>query len=218
MKIFLDTANTSEVSKFVDIGLVDGITTNPTLIANSGRNLFEVIKELAEMVKGPISAEVTATDWKGMVDEGQKLAKISKYVVIKVPLTFDGLKACRILSGEGTMVNVTLCFSSTQAILAAKAGATYISPFVGRLDDISARGMTLIEEICSIYAQYPSINTEVLVASVRHPLHVIEAAQIGADVVTIPTKVLEQMLKHPLTDKGLESFLNDWKATGQSIL
>ena len=218
MKIFLDTANTDEVRKFLDIGLVDGVTTNPTIISNSGRNLFEVIRELAEMVKGPISAEITAIDWQGMVAEGRKLAKISKHVVIKVPLTFDGLKACHILSQEDTMVNVTLCFSATQAILAAKAGATFISPFVGRLDDISMRGMTLIEEICSIYAQYPSIHTQVLVASVRHPLHVIEAAQLGADIVTLPTKVLEQMIKHPLTDKGVENFLSDWKATGQSIL
>lgn len=218
MKIFLDTANIDDVRKFLAVGLVDGVTTNPSIIANSGRNLFEVIKELADMVKGPISAEVTATDWKEMVAEGQKLAKISEHVIIKVPLTFDGLKACHILSEEGTMVNVTLCFSSTQALLAAKSGATYISPFVGRLDDISARGMTLIEEICSIYAQYPSIHTQVLVASVRHPLHVIEAAQLGADVVTVPPKVLDQMIKHPLTDQGLENFLSDWLATGQSIL
>ncbi len=218
MKIFLDTANTDEVRKFLDAGLIDGITTNPTLIANSGRNLFEVIRELAEMVNGPISAEVTATDWQGMVAEGHKLAKISKYVAVKVPLTFDGLKACHILSKENTMVNVTLCFSATQALLAAKAGATFISPFVGRLDDISISGMKIIEEICNIYAQYPSIHTQVLVASVRHPLHVVEAAQLGADVVTIPTKVLEQMLKHPLTDRGLDSFLQDWKTTGQSIL
>ncbi|MCX7342896.1 MAG: fructose-6-phosphate aldolase [Proteobacteria bacterium] len=218
MKIFLDTANTDEVRKFLDAGLIDGITTNPTLIANSGRNLFEVIRELAEMVNGPISAEVTATDWQGMVAEGRKLAKISKHVVVKVPLTFDGLKACHVLSKENTMVNVTLCFSATQALLAAKAGATFISPFVGRLDDISISGIKLIEEICNIYVQYSSIHTQVLVASVRHPLHVVEAAQLGADVVTIPTKVLEQMLKHPLTDRGLDSFLQDWKATGQSIL
>ncbi len=218
MKIFLDTANTDEVRKFLDAGLIDGITTNPTLIANSGRNLFEVIRELAEMVKGPISAEVTATDWQGMVEEGRKLAKISKHVAVKVPLTLDGLKACHILSKENTMVNVTLCFSSTQALLAAKAGATFISPFVGRLDDISISGMKIIEEICNIYSQYPSIHTQVLVASVRHPLHVVEAAQLGADVVTIPTKVLELMLKHPLTDRGLDSFLQDWKTTGQSIL
>ncbi len=218
MKIFLDTADTNEVRKFLDAGLVDGITTNPTLIANSGRNLFEVITELSQMVMGPISAEVTATDWQGMVTEGRKLAKISKYVTVKVPLTFDGLKACHALISEGIMVNVTLCFSSTQALLAAKAGATFISPFVGRLDDISINGMKLIEKICNIYANYPSINTQVLVASVRHPLHVVEAAQLGADIVTIPTKVLEQMIKHPLTDKGLESFLNDWNSTGQSIL
>ena len=218
MKIFLDTANTDEVRKFLDVGLIDGITTNPSLIASSGRNLFEVIAELAEMVKGPISVEVTATDWQGMVAEGRKLAKISKHVTVKVPMTFDGLKACYALTNEDTMVNVTLCFSATQALLAAKAGATFISPFVGRLDDISINGMSLIQEICNIYAQYTSINTQVLVASVRHPMHVVEAAQLGADVVTIPTKVLEQMIKHPLTDKGLEIFLKDWKGTGQSIL
>ncbi len=218
MKIFLDTANPDEVRKFLDVGLIDGITTNPSLIASSGRDLFAVIAELAQMVKGPISAEVTATDWQGMVAEGRKLAKISKHVTIKVPMTFEGLKACHVLSNEDTMVNVTLCFSATQALLAAKAGATFISPFVGRLDDISINGMTLIKEICHIYAKYPAIRTQVLVASVRHPLHVVEAAQLGADVVTIPAKVLEQMIRHPLTDSGLASFLNDWKGTGQSIL
>jgi transaldolase len=218
MKIFLDTANTNEVRKFLDAGLIDGVTTNPTIIANSGRNLFDVITELEEMVKGPISAEVISTDWQGMVEEGRKLAKISRHVAIKVPLTFDGLKACHVLSKENVMVNVTLCFSATQALLAAKAGATFISPFVGRLDDISISGMKLIEEICNIYSQYPSIHTQVLVASVRHPLHVVEAAQLGADVVTVPAKVLEQMLKHPLTDKGIDGFLQDWKSTGQSIL
>jgi len=218
MKIFLDTANPSEVRKFVDLGWVDGITTNPSLIASSGRNLLEVIAEFAQIVPGPISAEVTATDWKGMVAEGRKLAKISKQVTVKVPLTFDGLRACSLLSKEDTMVNVTLCFSANQALLAAKSGATFISPFVGRLDDVSQHGMKLVEDICRIYANYPSIHTQVLVASIRHHLHVAEAALLGADVATIPVKILEQMLKHPLTDSGLASFLSDWKGTGQSIL
>lgn len=218
MKIFLDTANTEEIRKFLDIGLVDGVTTNPSLIAESGRDFFEVIKEITEMVIGPVSAEVIATDYQGMLNEARKLSKISKHVTIKVPLTFEGLKACHILSAEGVMVNVTLCFSATQALLAAKAGATFVSPFIGRLDDIGQDGMNLIEEICGIFYEYPNISTQVLVASVRHQAHVLQAAKLGADVITMPPKILEQMLKHPLTDIGLEKFLNDWSTTGQKIV
>lgn len=218
MKIFLDTANTEEIRKFLDIGLVDGVTTNPSLIAESGRDFFEVITEISSMVIGPVSAEVIATDSKGMLAEARKLSKISKHVTIKVPLTFEGLKTCHILSAEGIMVNVTLCFSATQALLAAKAGATFVSPFIGRLDDIGQDGMNLIEEICGIFYEYPNINTQVLVASVRHQAHVLQAAKLGADVITMPPKILEQMLKHPLTDIGLEKFLNDWNTTGQKII
>lgn len=218
MKIFLDTANTKEIRKFLDIGLIDGVTTNPSLIAASGRDFFDVIKEISEMVIGPVSAEVIATDFEGMLSEARKLSKISKHVTIKVPLTFDGLKACHILSAEGVMVNVTLCFSATQALLAAKAGATFISPFIGRLDDIGQEGMNLIEEICGIFYEYPAIQTQVLVASVRSPAHVLQSAKLGADVITLPPKVLEQMIQHPLTDIGLAKFLSDWQATGQKII
>lgn len=218
MKIFLDTANTEEIRKFLDIGLVDGVTTNPSLIAESGRDFFEVIKEITDMVIGPVSAEVIATDCQGMLTEARKLSKISKHVTIKVPLTFEGLKACHILSAEGIMVNVTLCFSATQGLLAAKAGATFVSPFIGRLDDIGQDGMNLIEEICGIFYEYPNITTQVLVASVRHQAHVLQAAKLGADVITMPPKILDQMLKHPLTDIGLDKFLNDWNATGQKIV
>ena len=218
MKFFIDTADLAEIRDLAATGLVDGVTTNPSLVAKTGRNFLDVVKEICAVVPGPVSAEVTATDTPTMLAEGRKLAKIAPNVTVKVPLTPDGLRACKALSGEGTMVNVTLCFSAAQAILAAKAGATFVSPFVGRLDDIGAPGMALIQEIVGIYRQYPAFKTEVLVASVRSPLHVIEAAKMGAHVSTLPPAVLRQMFAHPLTDKGLQSFLADWAKTGQSIL
>jgi transaldolase len=218
MKFFIDTADVAEIRDLAATGLVDGVTTNPSLIAKSGRKIVEVIREICDIVPGPISAEVTATDFPTMLKEGHFLAKLAKNVAVKVPLTPDGLKTCKALSDEGTMVNVTLCFSAAQALLAAKAGATFISPFVGRLDDIGSDGMILIRDICQIYKQYPALKTEVLVASVRHPIHMIEAAKLGAHVATMPPSVLRQMFQHPLTDKGLAAFLADWKKTGQSIL
>ena len=218
MKFFLDTANVEEVKPLLEMGIVDGITTNPSLIAASGRKFTDVIAEMCELVSGPVSAEVAATDFETMLKEGRFLADISSNVAVKVPLTLDGLKVCRALSDEGTMVNVTLCFSSGQALLAAKAGATFISPFVGRLDDIGHVGMQLIEEICMIYDNYPELETEVLAASIRNPLHVIEAAQAGAHVATIPPKLIHQLLKHPLTDSGLATFVKDWEKTGQKII
>jgi transaldolase len=218
MKFFIDTADLVEIRDLAATGLVDGVTTNPSLVAKTGRNFLEVVREICEVVPGPVSAEVTATDTPTMLAEGRKLAKLAKNVTVKVPLTPNGLKACKALSSEGTMVNVTLCFSAAQAILAAKAGATFVSPFVGRLDDIGATGMALIGEIVEIYRQHPAFKTEVLVASVRTPLHVVEAAKLGAQVATIPPAVLRQMFAHPLTDKGLQAFLADWAKTGQSIL
>ncbi len=218
MKFFVDTADVSEIRDLGTTGLVDGVTTNPSLIAKSGRNFLDVIQEICELIKGPVSAEVAATEHEKMLAEGRKLANIADNVAVKVPLTPDGLKTCRVLADEGTKVNVTLCFSAGQAILAAKAGATFISPFVGRLDDISRDGMGLIDEICMIYGNYPLINTQVLVASIRSPNHVVEAAKMGADVVTLPPAVLRALFKHPLTDKGLEAFLSDWAETGQSIM
>ncbi len=218
MKFFVDTADVSEIRDLGTTGLVDGVTTNPSLIAKSGRNFLDVIREISDLIKGPVSAEVAATEHKQMLAEGRKLAKIADNVAVKVPLTSDGLKTCRILADEGTNVNVTLCFSAGQAILAAKAGATFISPFVGRLDDISRDGMGLIDEICMIYGNYPTIQTQVLVASIRSPNHVVEAAKMGADIVTVPPAVLRALFKHPLTDKGLETFLADWAETGQSIM
>ena len=218
MKFFVDTADLAEIRDLAATGLVDGVTTNPSLVAKTGRNFLEVVREICEVVPGPVSAEVTATDTPTMLAEGRKLAKLAKNVTVKVPLTPNGLKACKALSSEGTMVNVTLCFSAAQAILAAKAGASFVSPFVGRLDDIGATGMDLIGEIVEIYRQYPYFKTEVLVASVRTPLHVVEAAKLGAHVATIPPAVLRQMFAHPLTDKGLQAFLADWAKTGQSIL
>jgi transaldolase len=218
MKFFIDTADIAEIRDLAATGLLDGATTNPTLIAKSGRPMAEVIKEICGVVPGPVSAEVAATDWETMVAEGRKLAAIAPNVTVKVPLTKDGLRACKVLSGEGKMVNVTLCFSAGQAILAAKAGASFISPFVGRLDDVSEDGMKLIEDIVTIYKQYPDFKTEVLVASVRHPRHIIDAAKMGAHVATMPPSVIRQLYQHPLTDKGLASFLADWKKTGQSIL
>ena len=218
MKFFIDTADVREIRDLAETGMIDGVTTNPSLIAQSGREFTDVIEEICSFIEGPVSAEVAATDAPTMIKEGHKLAKIAKNVVIKVPLTIDGLKTCKILSDEGTMVNVTLCFSAAQAILAAKVGATFISPFVGRLDDIALDGMDLISDICEIYANYQEFTTQVLVASVRSPKHVVDAASLGADVVTIPPSALRQLYNHPLTDKGLESFLNDWAGTGQSIL
>ena len=218
MKFFVDTADVNSIRDLADTGLVDGVTTNPSLIAKSGRDFVEVVQEICDIVDGPISAEVTATEFDAMLEEGRKLAKIHKNITVKVPMTRDGLKTCKALSGDGTMVNVTLCFSANQALLAAKAGATFISPFVGRLDDIGTEGMHLIDDIMQIYANYPDLKTEVLVAYVRSPMHVLEAAKIGAGVATLPPDVLHAMFKHPLTDKGLDAFLADWQKTGQSIL
>ena len=218
MKFFVDTADVDAIRDLADTGLVDGVTTNPSLIAKSGRDFVEVVKEICDIVDGPISAEVTATAYQEMVAEGRKLAKIHDNITVKVPLTRDGLKTCKALSEDGTMVNVTLCFSANQALLAAKAGASFISPFVGRLDDIAMDGMQLILDIVEIYDNYPALMTEVLVASVRSPMHVLEAAKMGADVCTLPPEVLLALFNHPLTDKGLEAFLADWQKTGQSIL
>lgn len=218
MKFFVDTAEISEIRELAATGLLDGVTTNPSLIAKSGRKITEVIAEICEVVPGPVSAEVAATEYKQMLMEAAVLRRIAKNVTIKVPLTQDGLRACHALSQEGVMVNVTLCFSAAQALLAAKAGATFISPFVGRLDDIGMNGMDLIADIVQIYANYPAIKTEVLVASIRNPIHLIEAAKIGADVATIPPSVIKQLYAHPLTDKGLAAFLADWGKTGQSIV
>jgi len=217
MKFFVDTADIKEIRDLAATGMLDGVTTNPSLVAKSGRDFFEVLKEICSIVDGPVSAEVTATDAAGMIKEGEKLAQIAKNITIKVPLTWDGLKACKHFTSQGTMVNVTLCFSAAQAILAAKAGATFISPFVGRLDDIGQDGMQLIADICEIYSQYDYFTTQVLVASIRNPVHIVDAARMGAHVATIPPSVLKQLISHPLTDKGLEVFLNDWKKTGQKI-
>ena len=218
MKFFVDTANIDEISELSEMGVVDGVTTNPSLIYKSGRDFKEVIKEIARIVSGPISAEVTSLDKNEMVDQGLELSKIANNIVIKVPLTEDGLIACKNLSKKSIKVNVTLCFSSSQALIAAKMGATYISPFIGRLDDISNEGLNLIEEIITIYNNYPDrLNTEVLVASIRSPLQVAQVAQMGADVATIPPKIIKQMIKHPLTDIGLNSFMEDWKKTGQTF-
>ena len=216
MKFFVDTADVKEIQELAATGLLDGVTTNPSLVAKSGRDFKEVIAEICSIVEGPVSAETTALDADTMVEQGRKLAKIAENVAVKVPLTFDGLKACRTLSQAGTMVNVTLCFSANQALLAAKAGASFISPFIGRLDDIHLDGMELIREIRQIYDNY-DFDTEILAASIRSVNHVKEAALIGADVATVPAAVLKSLMKHPLTDKGLDLFLADWKKTGQSI-
>lgn len=218
MKFFVDTAEVSEIRALAELGMVDGVTTNPSLIAKSGRKMAEVIAEICEITPGPVSAEVTATDHETMLAEGRYLRDIARNVAVKVPLTEAGLRTCRALANEGTPVNVTLCFSPTQALLAAKAGATYISPFVGRLDDLAQDGMQLIADIVQIYRNYPHLKTEVLVASIRHPLHLMQAAKLGAHVSTLPPAVIRQLIKHPLTDRGLEAFLADWKKTGQSIL
>lgn len=217
MKFFIDTAEIAEIRDLATTGLVDGVTTNPSLVAKSGRDFREVIAEICSIIEGPVSAEVTALEADAMIAEGKSLAKIASNVAVKVPLTLDGLKACRALSDEGTMVNVTLCFNAAQALLAAKCGATFISPFVGRLDDIGIDGMELIEEIRQIYDNY-AFDTEVLAASIRTVNHVKYAALAGADVATIPPSVLKTLVKHPLTDKGIDTFMADWKKTGQKIL
>jgi len=207
----------AEIADLAATGLVDGVTTNPSLVAKTGRPFLEVLAEICRLVDGPVSAEVTATDQAGMLREAERLIAVAPNVCIKVPLTIDGLKACRALSARGVAVNVTLCFSPAQALLAAKAGATFVSPFVGRLDDVAHDGMRLIADIVRIYRNYPAFRTEVLVASVRHPGHVVEAARLGAHVATVPPAVIRQLVRHPLTDKGLEAFLADWAKTGQTI-
>ncbi len=218
MKFFVDTADVGEIRELAATGLLDGVTTNPSLIAKSGRKFLDVIAEICALVPGSVSAEVAATDYETMRREAAVLTSIAKNVTVKVPLTPAGLKVCKELRAHGTEVNVTLCFSANQAILAAKAGATYVSPFVGRLDDVGNDGMELIADIMDIYGQYPKFQTEVLVASVRHPAHILQAGKLGAHIVTCPAKVLWQMFAHPLTEKGLAAFVEDWKSTGQTIL
>ena len=210
MKFFIDSANINEIKEAASLGILDGVTTNPSLVAKEGKDFRKLLNEICAIVDGPISAEVVSTDFEGMMKEGRDLAKIHKNIVIKVPLIKEGLKAVKALKAEGIRTNVTLCFSPTQALMAAKAGAYFISPFIGRLDDISTNGMELIRQVVTIYKNY-NYTTEVLVASVRHPLHVVDAAMIGAHVCTIPFKVIDQLIKHPLTDLGLERFLADWK-------
>ena len=217
MQFFVDTADIDDIRDLAATGLLDGVTTNPSLVAKSGRDFFDVLKDICAAVVGPVSAEVTATDHETMVAQGRKLAALAKNIAVKVPLTWAGLKACRTLRDDGTMVNVTLCFSGNQAILAAKAGATFVSPFVGRLDDIGQDGMQLIQDIRTVYDNYPALEAKVLVASIRHPTHVLQSALIGADVCTVPPDTLRKLAQHPLTDKGLAAFLADWQSTGQDI-
>lgn len=214
MKFFIDTASIKEIKEAAALGILDGVTTNPSLVAKEGKNFRQLLDEILQIVDGPVSAEVISTDYDGIVKEGRELAAIHKNIVVKVPLIKEGLKAVKTLSQEGINTNVTLCFSPSQALLAAKAGATYISPFVGRLDDISHDGMELISQIVQIYRNY-GFTTEVLVASIRHPLHLVDAALIGADVATMPFNVIDKLFKHPLTDSGLENFLKDWKKLNQ---
>ncbi|NNM76047.1 fructose-6-phosphate aldolase [Sphingomonas sp. ID1715] len=216
MKFFVDTADTNDIRELAETGLLDGVTTNPSLIHKAGRDFLEVVKEICAIVPGPVSAEVVALDHETMMKEAEVLRKIADNVTIKVPLTLDGLKTCRRLTDDGTMVNVTLCFSANQALLAAKAGATFISPFVGRHDDVGFDGMQLISDIRLIYDNY-DFETEILVASVRHPIHVLESAKLGADVATMPPAVIRALVKHPLTDKGIEGFMADWAKSGQKI-
>lgn len=218
MKFFIDTADVKEISELAATGMVDGVTTNPTLAAKEGRDFKAIIKEICGIIPGSVSAEVVATDFKNMMKEAEVLRKIAKNVTIKLPMTWDGLKACKKLTSEGTTVNVTLCFSATQALLAAKAGATYVSPFIGRLDDIGQDGMELIADIVQIFENYPDLDTQILTASIRHPVHVLQAAKLGAHVATLPPKILRQLIQHPLTDKGLAAFLDDWNKTGQTIV
>jgi len=217
MKFFADTADTAEIRDLAETGLLDGVTTNPSLIHKAGRNFLEVVAEICGIVDGPVSAEVVALDYPTMMKEAEVIRKIADNIAVKVPLTIDGLKTCKALTDDGTMVNVTLCFSANQALLAAKAGATFVSPFVGRHDDNGFDGMELIADIRTIYDNY-DFGTEILVASVRHPIHVLEAAKIGADVMTAPPAVIRQLVKHVLTDKGIEGFLADWAKTGQKIV
>ena len=217
MKFFADTADIADIRDLAETGLIDGVTTNPSLIKKSGRDILEVTKEICEIVDGPVSAEVTATDADQMIAEGRKLVEIAGNIAVKVPLTLDGLKACKALTDDGHMVNVTLCFSANQALLAAKAGATFISPFIGRLDDLNVDGMELIADIRQIYDNY-GFETQILAASIRTANHMSEAAKIGADVMTAPPEVIKKLAAHPLTDKGLEQFMADWKKTGQNIL
>lgn len=217
MKFFVDTADVAQIRELAETGLLDGVTTNPSLIAKSGRNFLEVVAEIASIVDGPVSAEVVAMDHETQMKEAEKLIPLASNICIKLPLTLDGLKTCKKLTDRGIQTNVTLCFTANQALLAAKAGATFISPFVGRHDDVSWNGMDLIEDIRTIYDNY-NFETEILVASVRHPVHVLEAAKIGADVCTLPPDVLKKLANHPLTDNGLKAFLADWEKTGQSIL
>jgi len=216
MKFFVDTADTAEITELAETGLLDGVTTNPTLIHKSGKSFVDVVREICAIVPGPVSAEVVALDHREMMREAEILRRVADNVCIKVPLTIDGLKTCKALTGEGTLVNVTLCFSPSQALLAAKAGASFISPFVGRLDDIGQDGMDLIRDIRLIYDNY-AFDTQILVASVRHPVHILESARIGADVMTAPPSVIKALFNHPLTQKGIEGFLADWAKTGQSI-
>ena len=218
MKIFLDSANLESIRKFNDMGLLDGITTNPSLMSKEGGNPKDVMQEITKIIKGDVSLEVVSTEYSGMIEEGKRLRQYGENVVVKVPMTSDGLKACKSLTSEGIPVNVTLVFSPNQALLAAKSGAKYVSPFIGRLDDIGQDGMNLIRDIKTIFNNYPEFKTQILVASIRHPIHVIDAAKIGANVVTLPPAVLDKMLHHPLTDIGLENFLSDWKKlkTGNS--
>ena len=216
MKFFADTAEIADIKELHATGLLDGVTTNPSLIKKSGRDFIEVVREIAAICAGPVSAEVVALDHEGMMEEAETLRRIADNIAIKVPLTIDGLKTCKALTGDGTMVNVTLCFSANQALLAAKAGATFISPFVGRHDDVGYPGMELIADIRLIYDNY-DFATQILVASVRNPIHILEAAKIGADVMTAPPSVIRQLFKHPLTDNGIAAFLKDWEATGQKI-
>jgi transaldolase len=217
MKFFVDTADINDIRELADTGLLDGVTTNPSLIHKAGRDFIEVVREICSVVSGPVSAEVVAMDHAGMMREAEILRKIANNVTIKVPLTVDGLKTCKALTSDGTMVNVTLCFTANQALLAAKAGASFISPFVGRHDDVGFDGMQIISDIRMIYDNY-DFGTEILVASIRHPIHVLESAKIGADVMTAPPAVIRQLFNHPLTDRGLESFAADWAKTGQKIV
>src|ERR1700754_1385808 len=218
MKLFVDTGSIKEIESIAQLGILDGVTTNPSLLAKEPGDYRENLKKICAIVKGPVSGEVTATDFAGMMREGNEIAKLDEHMVVKVPLTKDGIRSCKALSDAGTKVNVTLCFSAAQALLAAKAGATFISPFVGRLDDIGQDGLSLISDIVQIYNAYDNLETEVLVASVRPPIHIIESAKMGAHVATLPPAVLRQLFHHPLTDKGLAAFLADWAKTGQSIL
>ncbi|NOX65323.1 MAG: fructose-6-phosphate aldolase [Chlorobi bacterium] len=217
MKFFIDTANIEEIKEAAAMGILDGVTTNPTLVSREGKDFKGLLDEIIKIVDGPISAEVIALDYEGMINEAKELAAIHENIVVKIPLTKDGIKAVKSLSGLGIKTNVTLCFSASQAILAAKAGASYISPFVGRLDDISAVGMDLIEQIVQIYDNY-DFQTEIIVASIRNPLHIVEAAMIGADIATVPFKVIEQLFKHPLTDNGIDKFLSDWNKLNSTIV